>query len=135
LFRRVEDALWRQSSFALGVLLVLLVVLGSQAYVPTQVLVLGMGLVLLGVALSTYLGMMITAPIGWLDAAFAVAAMVLLMTAANYASKPTTPATLVVVFEVGLLGLAFVFRLIAQRRWERLDWMRCRADLTVRAAA
>jgi hypothetical protein len=40
-----------------------------------------------------------------------------------------------VVFEVGLLGLAFVFRLIAQRRWERLDWMRCRADLTVRAAA
>jgi hypothetical protein len=135
LFRRVEDALWRQSSFALGVLLVLLVVLGTQAYVPTQVLVLGIGLVMLGVALSTYLGMMITAPIGWLDAVLAVAAMVLLMMAANYASKPTTPAAMVVAFEAALVGLAWIFRFIAQRRWERLDWMRCRAELTVRAAA
>ena len=135
LFRRIEDALWGQSSFALGVLLVLLVVLGSQAYVPTKVLVLGMGLVMLGVALSTYLGLMITAPIGWLDAVLAVAAMVLLMMAANYASKPTTPAVMVFAFEAALLGLALILRIIAQRRWERLDWMRCRADLTVRAAA
>jgi hypothetical protein len=135
LFRRVEDALWKHNSFALGVLLVLLVVLGSQAYVPTKVLVFGMGLVMLGIALSTYLGLMITAPIGWLDAALAVAAMVLLMIAANYASRPATPATVVYAFEAALAALALIFRSIAQRRWAHLDWMRCRADLTVRAAA
>ena len=135
LFRRVEDALWRHNSFALGVLLVLLVVLGSQADVPTDVLVFGMGLVMLGIAVSTYLGLMITAPIGWLDAALAVAAMLLLMIAANYASKPATPATVVYAFEAALAALALIFRSIAQRRWAHLDWMRCRADSTVRAAA
>ena len=135
LFRRVEDALWKHNSFALGVLLVLLVVLGSQAYVPTKVLIFGMGLVMLGIALSTYLGMLITAPIGWLDTALAVAAMVLLMIAANYASRPATPATVVYVFQGALAVLALVSRSIAQRRWAQLDWMRCRADATVRAAA
>jgi hypothetical protein len=135
LFRRVEDALWRHNSFALGVLLVLLVVFGSQTYVPTKVLVVGMGLVMLGMALSTYLGMMITAPIGWLDAALAVVAMVLLMIGANYASKPATPTTVVFAFVAALAALALISRIIAQRRWAHLDWMRCRADSTVRAAA
>jgi hypothetical protein len=135
LFRRVEDSLWRHNSFALGVLLVLLVVLGSQSYVPARVLVHGIGLVMLGIALSTYLGMMITAPIGWLDAALAIAAMVLLLIAANYASKLATPASLVFVFEAALAGLALILRVIAQRRWANIDWMRCRADTTVRAAA
>jgi hypothetical protein len=135
LFRRVEDSLWRHNSFALGVLLVLLVVLGSQSYVPAKALVYGIGLVMLGITLSTYLGMMVTAPIGWLDAALAVAAMVLLLVAANYAAKPPTPAAVVVAFEAGLAGLALLFRFIAQRRWANIDWMRCRADSTVRAAA
>jgi hypothetical protein len=135
LFRRVEDSLWRHNSFALGVLLVLLVVLGSQSYVPAKVLVFGIGLVMLGITLSTYLGMMVTAPIGWLDAALAIAAMVLLLIAANYAIKATTPATVVLAFEAALAGLALIFRVIAQRRWANLDWMRCRADTTVRAAA
>ncbi len=135
LFRRVEDALWRHNSFALGVLLVLLVVLGSQPFVPTKVLVFGMGLAMLGIALSTYLGMLITAPIGWLDAALAVAAMLLLMIAAVYASRPATALSVVLAFEAALAVLAIVFRSIAQRRWAHLDWMRCRADATVRAAA
>jgi hypothetical protein len=94
-----------------------------------------MGLAMLGIALSTYLGMMITAPIGWLDAALAVTAMVLLMIAANYASRPATPAAAVYAFEATLAALALIFRSIAQRRWVHLDWMRCRADGTVRAAA
>ncbi len=116
-------------------LLVLLVVLGSQSYVPAKVLVCGIGLVMLGIALSTYLGMMITAPIGWLEAALAITAMVLLLVAADYASKLSTPTAVVVAFQAGLAGLALLFRTIAQRRWANLDWMRCRADGTVRAAA
>jgi hypothetical protein len=135
LFRRVENSLWRHNSFALGVLLVLLVVLGSQSYVPAKVLAFGIGLVILGITLSTYLGMMITAPIGWLDATLAVAAMVLLLVAATYAAKLSTPAETVLVFEAALAALAVIFRSIAQRRWANIDWMRCRADTTVRAAA
>ena len=90
---------------------------------------------MLGIALSTYLGMMITAPIGWLDAALAIAAMVLLLVTANYAARPATPTTVVLAFEAALVGLALIFRIIAQRRWANLDWMRCRADSAVRAAA
>ena len=92
-------------------------------------------LVMLGIALSTYLGMMITAPIGWLDAALAVTAMVLLLVAANYAAKLSTPTALVVVFEAVLAALGLLFRDIARLRWANVDWMRCRADSTVRAAA
>jgi hypothetical protein len=135
LFRRIEAALWRHHCFAVGVLLVLLVVLGSQSYVPTKALTFGIGLVLLGIAASTYLGLMITAPIGWLDAALAIAAMALLLIAANYAAKPTAEPVLVFAFHGALATLVLIFRGIAQRRWANLDWMRCRADIPVRAAA
>jgi hypothetical protein len=134
LFRRIEDALWRHNSAALGVLLVVLVVIGWSFYVATPTLAFGMGLVTLAVALSTYLGLMITARIGWLEAVLAVATMLLLMAAANYASRPTTPATVVLALEAALVALVLIFRTVAQRRWLEIDWMRCRADSHVRAA-
>jgi hypothetical protein len=37
-------------------------------------------------------------------------------------------------FEAVLAALALIFRSIARYRWAHLDWMRCRADGTVRAA-
>jgi hypothetical protein len=135
LFRRIEDALWRHHSFVVGVLLVLLVVLGSQSYVPVKALTFGMGLVLLGIASSTYLGLMLTAPIGWVQAALAIATMVLLLITANYAAKPTTSLAVVLALEGALAALVLIFRIVAQRRWTNLDWMLCRADSTVRAAA
>jgi hypothetical protein len=134
LFRRVEDALWRHNSAALGVLLVVLVVIGTNFYVAKTTLMFGIGLVMLAVALSTYLGLMITARIGWLEAVLAVATMLLLMATANYAGRPATPATVVVAFEAVLAALVLIFRTVAQRRWTRIDWMRCRADGHVRAA-
>ena len=48
LFTRVEKALWGHNSFALGVLLVLFVVLGSLAYSPTEVAIFGIGLLIVG---------------------------------------------------------------------------------------
>ena len=135
LFRRVEDAFWRHNSYALGVLLVLLVVLGTHFYLPTKMLALGMGLLALGMALSTYLGLMITARVSWLDALLAVATMLALMIAAKYASMPTTATSTGLAFEAALAALTLVFRRIAQHRWMRLDWMRCRAEPGVRAVA
>jgi hypothetical protein len=134
LFTRVEKALWGHNSFPLGVLLVLFVVLGSFAYSPTDLALFGMGLLILAIALSTYLGLMITGPIGWLDAVLAIAAMLLLLGAAAYISRPATPQSTVIAFEAALAVLAFIFRSIAQRRWTKLDWLRCRAESEVRAA-
>jgi hypothetical protein len=134
LFRRVEDAFWRHNSYALGVLLVMLVGVGTYFYLPTGVLVFGMGLVMLGTALSTYLGLMITTRIGWIDAALAVATMLALMLAAVYVSAPSTRAATTLVFEALLVAAALIFRHVAQRRWANLDWMLCRADSSVRAS-
>jgi hypothetical protein len=134
LFRRVEDAFWRHNSYSLGVLLVMLVAVGTYFYLPTGMLAFGMGLLMLGTALSTYLGLMITARIGWIDAALAVATMLALMTVALYTSAPATPIAEIVALEVALAAVALVFRHVARRRWSDLDWMLCRADANVRAS-
>jgi len=134
LFRRIEDAFWRHNSYALGVLLVMLVGVGTYFYLPTGVLVFGMGLVMLGTALSTYLGLMITTRIGWIDAALAVATMLALMLVAVYVSAPSTPTAKIVAYEALLVAAALIFRHVAQRRWANLDWMLCRADSSVRAS-
>jgi hypothetical protein len=134
LFRRVEDAFWRHNSYSLGVLLVMLVVIGTYFYLPTKMLAFGLGLLMLGTALSTYLGLMITARIGWTDAALAVAAMLALMVAAVYMSVPATSVTRILLLEAVLGALGLLLRSLAQRRWRRLDWMLCRAEPTVRAS-
>jgi hypothetical protein len=134
LFRRVEDAFWRHNSYSLGVLLVMLVAVGTYFYLPTGTLAFGMGLLMLGTALSTYLGLMITARIGWIDAALAVATMLALMLVALYIAAPSTPVVKIVALEAALAVTALVFRRVAQHRWRNLDWMLCRADATVRAS-
>lgn len=134
LFRRVEDAFWRHNSYALGVLLVMLVAIGTYLGLPTKMLAFGMGLVVLGTALSTYLGFMITARVGWGDALLAVATMLALMTGAYYVSRPATSATVIVAFEALLVALAWAFRQFAWHRWKHLDWMLCRAEPDVRGA-
>jgi hypothetical protein len=134
LFRHVEDAFWRYNCYTLGVLLLLLVAIGDSLAIPTRVLAFGMGLLALGTTLSTYIGLIVTARIGWRDAALAVVAMLALMRAAVLASSPATPTATIVAYEMGLAALALVAREIARRRWSRLDWMLCRADTSVRAS-
>jgi hypothetical protein len=135
LFKRVEGSFWRHNSYALGVLLLLLVGVGSSFGVPTRVLAFGMGLLGLSTALSTYIGLMVTARIGWTDTVVAVATMLALMAAALYTSAPTTPTATIVALEAALGAFALSLRALAQRRWSRLDWMLCRAEPGVRASA
>jgi hypothetical protein len=134
LFRRVEDAFWRHNSYALAVLLVMLVGVGTYFYLPTAMLASGMGLLMLGTALSTYLGLMITRRIGWFEAALAVATMLALMLVAVYASAPSTRPAKIVALEALLVAATLVFRAVARRRWTNLDWMLCRADAQARAS-
>jgi len=135
LFRHVEDAFWRYNCYTLGVLLVLLVAIGDAVGVPTRVLAFGMGVLTLGSVLSTYIGLLVTARIGWIDVALAVAAMLALMAAALRVSSPATPTVTIIAFEAGLAVFAVVVRELARRRWSRIDWMLCRAEPGVRASA
>ena len=135
LFRRVEKALWGHNSFALGVLLIMFVVLGSHAFVPTNVLVFGMGLLMLGIALSTYLGMMMTAPGRLAGCGARGCGDAGIDDRRDVRIQAAMPATAVARSRDRTRGSCPVFRIIAQRRWTHLDWMRCRADGDVRAAA
>lgn len=135
LFRHVEDAFWRYNCYTLGALLLLLVALGEWLGVSTRVLAFGMGLLALGTALTTYIGLIVTARIGWRDAVLAVVVMLALLWTAVYAASPSTPTTTLVAYELGLVALVLIVREIARRRWSRLDWMLCRPDTAIRASA
>jgi hypothetical protein len=135
LFRHVENAFWRYNCWTLGVLLLLLVAIGDSLGVPTRMLAFGMGLLALGTTLSTYIGLIVTARIGWRDAALAVVVILALMRTAFLATLPTIPAPTIVTYELGLTALALIVRELARRRWSRLDWMLCRADTNIRASA
>lgn len=135
LFRHVENAFWRHNCYTLGVLLLLLVAIGDSLALPTRVLAFGMGLLALGTTLSTYIGLIVTARIGWRDALLAVIVMLALMRTAVLVSWPTTPTATIVAYEIGLAALALIVRELARRRWSRLDWMLCRPDTSVRASA
>jgi hypothetical protein len=135
LFRHVESSFWRYDCYTLGVLLLLLVAIGDWLSIPTRVLAFGMGLLALGTILSTYVGLIVTARIGWRDAALAVVVILALMRTAFLASSPTTPTLTIVAYETGLAALALFVRELARRRWSRLDWMLCRPELGVRAAS
>jgi hypothetical protein len=135
LFRHVENSFWRYNCYTLGVLLLLLVAIGDYLALPTRVLAFGMGLLALGVTLSTYLGLIVTARVGWRDAVLAVAAMLALMATAVYVTAPSTATVTIVALELALAALALFVRDVARRRWSRLDWMLCRPEQVVRAAA
>jgi hypothetical protein len=144
LFARVEAAFWRYNSHALGVLLVAFVALGSYLKFSTSMLALGLILLVLASAVSMYLGLMMTRRIGWFESALAVAAMLIMMSAAIYAADGAgntsliyatggvANASLAIRLELILAGLAVLCRYLAKRRWAGLDWTLCRPEPGVR---
>jgi hypothetical protein len=134
LFAHVERTFWSHNCFVLGVLVVMLVAVGSWLELPTKMLAFGLGLLVLGTALSTYLGLLVTASIGWKECVLAAATMIALMMASTYTASPTMPATTIIALQGGLAAAAVAFRQSAAWRWAKLDWMLCRADSTVRPA-
>ena len=134
LFVRVEGAFWRYNCYTLGVLLLMLVALGDYYALPTRTLAFGLGLLALGTTLSTYLGLMVTATLGWGQAVLAAATMLSLIKAAAYVTASATPQLELVALGAALSAAALLFRRLAERRWLRLDWMLCRAEPSARAA-
>jgi hypothetical protein len=134
LFAQVEAAFWRQNCYSLGVLLLLFVAIGIRLQFETALLALGLPLLALGAATSTYLGLMMTRGMSALEACLAVSSMVLLMGTAIFAAEKTTNIALVVSFESALAALAILCRSFAKRRWENIDWTVCRPQRIARPA-
>ena len=131
LFLQVERSFWRHNSYVLGVLILLMVAIGSYNALPVSLLAAGLPLLALGTILSTYLGLMVTRGLRALEAMLAIVVMLALMAVAVLAARSEgQPGDLVtvVVLEVLLAVLAVFFRGIAKKRWMAIDWMLCRPD-------
>ena len=138
LFLQVERSFWRHNNYVLGILLVLMIVIGSYAHLAIILLAVGLPLLILGTTVSTYLGLMLTHGLRWQETVLAIAVMLVLLAVAVLAarSKGDSAIAIIVALEVGLAGVALVLRRVTRSRWSRLDWMQCRPDrgLTARGA-
>jgi hypothetical protein len=137
LFSRVERSFWRHNNYVLGILLILMVAIGSYSHLPVMLLATGLPLLILGTILSTYLGLMITRGLRWSESLLAIAVMLALMAVAVLAARNSNDLLIVIILEAGLALVALMLRFVARARWERIDWMQCRTDraLTGRSAA
>jgi hypothetical protein len=126
LFAEVERSFWRHNAIVAGMLVALMVGIGTYMHLPGELLAGGLPLLLLGTALSTYLGLMITRGLRWIEIAVGSAVMLTLMTVAVLLGQELVQLWLVFSIQALLLVLVFVLRAVARRRWARIDWIECR---------
>lgn len=122
--RRVELAFWRYNAWCVAVLLLAYVAIGAWLRLPAEVVTTGFGLIVASAAASTCLGLIITRGVRWLESAFCIV-MVTVLVRATFAMMLADLRT-VIVYELVLVTFAVGFHLLAQARWKRLDWMQCR---------
>jgi MFS family permease len=136
LFSLVERSVWRRNAHVLGALALVIFGVGLSAGFPAVMLTVSVPMLVLGTVLSTYLGLMTTRGLRWLEIVLAVAVMLLLMVLAVLVARTSMDVVGIVAMESGLAVLAIVLRFTARRRWTQLDWMMCRPDraLTARGA-
>jgi hypothetical protein len=93
--------------------------------IATDILWFGLALLTLGCIVSTYLGLLVTRGLGWLESALCIATM----TALTLASLTVMRGEFVAATQwmLGLAGLAVAYRLMARARWRELDWMLARS--------
>jgi hypothetical protein len=126
LFRHAERRFWVHNSYPLGMLLLLLIGIGSYSGLEPSLIAFGMPLLIVGTAVSTYLGLMMTKGMRWPEIILAISVMLLLMTAAILAADPASNRQIIVALQLLLTAIAFACRFLARRRWTELDWMLCR---------
>jgi hypothetical protein len=132
LFEQVERRFWRHNGVTLAALVAVPAVLVLLGQLRVGFLVAGLPLILLGMTLSTYLGLMQTQSLRLRDAALGGGVMLALMLLAVIAAEDGNP-PLVYQVEFALAALALALRFVARGRWTGLDWRLCRA--TERATA
>jgi hypothetical protein len=136
LFASVERSVWRQNFHVLGALMLFTLGIGVYAHFSATLLMTGLPLLVLGTLLSTYLGLMITRGLRWLEILSGIGVMLMLMFLAVFIAREDVALVTVFSLECGLAGIAIALRSIARRRWIQIDWMMCRPDpsMTARGA-
>lgn len=128
LFDTVEKSTWRHNARVLLALVLSLVVIGGFIGMARQVLIVGVPLLVLGMTLSTYLGLMVTRGIRWIEGLTGAVVMLGLMFVALDAGSETMSYATAMATMVVLALLAAGLRQVARARWSRIDWSQCRAD-------
>lgn len=123
LFARVEVAFWKHNSIKLAALLVLLVGATRFYGLPARVVPLGVPLIVLGMVLSTYLGLMLTRGLRWPETTLGVVIMLAVMGTAVLAASDRDYTIEVLALEGAFALIAIVLRQIARGRWHHIDWM------------
>ena len=133
LFSAVERSIWRHNAHVLGALILVAAGIGLYSGFPASLLLTGLPLLVLGTVMSTYLGLIITRGLRWLEITAGVVVMLLLMALAVFIAGERVGLVTVFALEAGLAAFAVVLRFVARRRWTQIDWMLCRADRAMAA--
>lgn len=122
IFAQAERAYWRYNVCLLAVLLWVFAMLGLYEAMSAVEIAFGLGVLVLGCAVCTYLGFMITQGLGWFEAIVCI----LTMTALTLASIAVITLRLEAAAALGILTavLTIAYRSLARTRWKELDWMR-----------
>jgi hypothetical protein len=126
LFGQVERSFWRHNVFVLAMVTALILFVGMQLKLSPMLLAVGIVLVVLGTTLSTYLGLMLTSGIHWIEATLGVAVMLALMAMAVIVAAGPDSYSNLVASELLLAVVAVVLRFVARSRWAHIDWTQCR---------
>lgn len=139
LFRAVERSFWQHNLVVLAVLLAVMVAVGTYVDLTPQLMALGIPLLVLGTALGTYLGLMVTRGMRWQETALGVAVMLSLMAGALMVDRAnlssTADVTRLSVLASALLSAAIALRVLGQRRWGVIDWTAYRPERAFRVRA
>jgi len=128
LFAAVERSVWRHNVHMLGALTLAFLGVGIYGGYPVALLVSGIPLLILGSALSTYLGLSATKGLHWLEVLCAIAVMFAPMFLMKFVSKADPDLLTIFVLEAAFFLLAAGLRQVARRRWLHIDWVMCRPE-------
>jgi hypothetical protein len=139
LFRAVERSFWQHNLIVLAVLLTVMVAVGTYVELTPQLMALGIPLLVLGTALGTYLGLMVTHGMRWQGTGLGIAVMLSLMAGALMVDRADLGSTADVMrlsgLALALLAATISLRVVCRQRWKVIDWTAYRPERTIRARA
>lgn len=125
LFSQAERAMWRHNGPLIAFVVLLFLILGYRDYTVTF-MALGVPMLVLATLSSSYLGLIMTRGLGWLEIVLGASVVLTLMWVALLAGVLKADIVTVTALQAVLAAATITFRAIAKHRWARLDWSQCR---------
>jgi hypothetical protein len=128
LFSQVERSVLRHNGIVLLALMGLALGLGLYYQLPLHWLAFGLPLLALGTLCSSYLGLMGTRGLRWIEMIAGALLVLALMSLAFMLAASEVDLTAVALIE-GVIAVATIAcRQVARKRWSQIDWSQCRKD-------